>query len=79
MAARLTQCGDHEQPIAVLLQPPVAYFGEAEDALDDPEGMFDLRTHLRLGTALLALPLGQRLVTAGPMRHSAGMPLAIGI
>lgn len=55
--------GDHKQPVVVLLQPPVAHLGKAEDALDDQKGMLDLGPHLRLDPVLLALPLGQRLVT----------------
>lgn len=67
------QRGDDEQPIAVLLQSAVTHLGEAEDALDDQEGMLDLGAHPRPGPILLTLPLGQRLVTAALLiREVAG-------
>jgi hypothetical protein len=35
------QRAGHDQSIPVLVQPSVACLGEAEDALDDEEGMLD--------------------------------------
>src|SRR6516165_4382268 len=39
----------------VLLEPAVTHLGEAEDALDDPDGMLDFRPHFGFGAVLGAL------------------------
>ena len=43
--------------MAVLFQSAIAHLDEAEHALDDADGVLDLRTHLRLGPVLRALDL----------------------
>ena len=60
MAARHEQIGEragHKQAMRVLVEPAVADPGEAEDALDDEERVFDLGPHFRLGPVLRPLRL----------------------
>ena len=52
MAARHEQVGEgagDEQAMSVLVEPAVANHDEAEQPLDDVEGMLDFGPHLRLG------------------------------
>src|SRR5262249_22170495 len=49
------QGGSHEQAVGVLGQTAIAYLGKAKDALDDPDDMFDLGAHPRLGLVLAPL------------------------
>ncbi len=58
-----------EQPVGVLVDPPVAHFGEAEKALDDMKGMLNPCTNSGLGAVGLALSILQRAV---PMRFVVG-------
>ena len=46
----------------ILGQPPVAHLHEAEDALDDAEGMLDPGAYLRLGSVLRPLNLIDRIL-----------------
>ena len=46
----------HEQSVGVLLEPSVAHLHEAEDALEDADGMLDLGPYTRL--SLVLRPLG---------------------
>jgi hypothetical protein len=43
------------QPVVVLCDPPVTHLVEAEDALQDAERMFHLRSYLELTPVLLFL------------------------
>jgi hypothetical protein len=52
MPTRHEQIGEragHDEAMSVLREPAIAHLGEAEDPLDDPDGMLDLGPHLRLG------------------------------
>ena len=60
MPARHEQIGQragHEQAMSVLLEPAITHLGEAEHPLDDPDRMFDLGPHFRLGTIFRPLDL----------------------
>ena len=43
------------QPVMVILNPSVSHFLETEDALQNPEGMFHLRSHSGLHPVLALL------------------------
>jgi hypothetical protein len=53
-----------QQPVCILRQAPVAGLHEAEDALDDEEGMLDLGAHAGLGLVLRPLFLIDRILVA---------------
>src|SRR5712691_10351610 len=58
VTSRQVQIGQrrgHEQAMRVLGQATVTYFDEAEDALDDADGVLDLGPDPRLGAILGAL------------------------
>src|SRR5438876_12350822 len=54
----------YEQAVRILGQSTVAHFDEAEDALNDPDGMFDLGPHPRLVPVLGPFFRRQITVTA---------------
>jgi len=43
--------------MSVLSESAIAHLGEAEDPLDDPDGMLDLGLHLRFGPLFRPLDL----------------------
>src|SRR6516164_257787 len=47
----------HEQAMSVLSEPAIAHLGEAEDPLDNPDGMLDFGPHLRFGSVFRPLGL----------------------
>src|SRR6266705_2713135 len=62
VTSRQVQIGQrrgHEQPMRILGQAAVTHFDEAEDALDDADGVLDLGPDPRLGAILGALFRGQ--------------------
>ena len=52
---KIGECADDLEAVLVLGQPAKADMGEAEDPLDDQEGMFASRTDFRFGSVLRAL------------------------
>src|SRR6266508_6646028 len=58
MPARHEQVGQrtgHEQAIGVLRDAAIAHLGESEDALQNPNGVFDLGADTRLGSILQSI------------------------
>ena len=58
MPTRHEQIGEragHDEAMSVLFEPAIAHLGEAEDPLDDPDGMLDLGPHLRFGAVFCPL------------------------
>src|SRR6266581_1836485 len=49
---QIDQRGGHEQAMRILSQATVTHFDEAENALDDANGVLDLGPHARLGPIL---------------------------
>ena len=54
----------HEQSVTVVPEPTVADLGKSEDALDDQKGVFDRGSNPQLGSILLPVPVGERIVSA---------------
>ena len=54
---QICQSAGGEQAVGVLHQPLASHLREAEDALDDPDGMLDLGAHAGFGSVLRPLRL----------------------
>jgi hypothetical protein len=48
----------HEEPILILREPTVAYFGEAPEALNNTKRMLDLCTNARLRSVDFSVSVG---------------------
>ena len=57
---QVRQRAGHEQPVRILVEPPVADLGEAEHAFDHPEAVLDLGPHPRLGAVAGVRPVMPR-------------------
>lgn len=59
-------CQHREGAVGILGQTAIAHLGKAPQALEDQEGMFDLRADARLTAIRLLVGIGQRGIPISP-------------